>query len=55
MIKPPKLQVGDTIGIITPSFPAPVQFEGRYQRGVEQLKRMGFKLSWMQQMGLSDF
>ncbi|WP_214690354.1 MULTISPECIES: S66 peptidase family protein [unclassified Exiguobacterium] len=44
MIKPPKLQMGDTIGIITPSFPAPVQFEGRYQRGVEQLKRMGFKV-----------
>lgn len=36
--------MGDTIGIITPSFPAPVQFEGRYQRGVEQLKRMGSKV-----------
>ncbi|WP_240542733.1 LD-carboxypeptidase [Exiguobacterium qingdaonense] len=44
MIKPPNLQIGDTIGIITPSFPAPVQFEGRYQGAVEQLKRMGFKV-----------
>lgn len=44
MIAPPQLKNGDTIGIITPSFPAPVQFEERYQRGIDQLKRMGFKV-----------
>lgn len=44
MIAPPQLKNGDTIGIITPSFPAPVQFKERYQRGIDQLKRMGFKV-----------
>lgn len=39
---PPALRAGDTIGIITPSFPAPVRFPERYARGIEQLKRMGF-------------
>ncbi len=40
--QPPTLRAGDTIGIITPSFPAPVRFPERYARGIEQLKRMGF-------------
>lgn len=39
---PPALRPGDTIGIITPSFPAPARFPERYARGIEQLKRMGF-------------
>lgn len=42
LIKPTRLQPGDTIGIITPSFPAPYRFPERYERGVAQLKRMGF-------------
>lgn len=42
IIKPTALQRGDTIGIITPSFPAPHHFPERYERGIDQLKRMGF-------------
>jgi muramoyltetrapeptide carboxypeptidase len=44
MIKPEKLKKGDTIGIITPSTPAPVLFKERYERGLKQLKNMGFKI-----------
>ena len=44
VIKPPSLHHGDTIGIITPSFPAPMKFRERYQRGIEQLTRMGFRV-----------
>ncbi|WP_409252753.1 S66 family peptidase [Bacillus sp. SCS-153A] len=44
MIKPEKLKKGDTIGIITPSTPAPVLFNERYQRGLNQLRKMGFNV-----------
>ena len=44
MMKPKALQPGDTIGIITPSFPAPQRFPERYERGLAQLKRMGFRV-----------
>lgn len=42
LIKPTALRPGDTIGIITPSFPAPDRFPERYERGIAQLKQMGF-------------
>ncbi|WP_113929072.1 S66 peptidase family protein [Bacillus sp. P14.5] len=38
------MKKGDTIGIITPSTPAPVQFNERYQRGLTQLRKMGFNV-----------
>ncbi|RIW33998.1 LD-carboxypeptidase [Bacillus salacetis] len=44
MIKPGKLKRGDTIGIITPSTPAPVLFKERYERGLAQLRSMGFNV-----------
>ncbi|MGM0845134.1 MAG: S66 family peptidase [Bacillota bacterium] len=44
MKKPPRLTKGDTIGIITPSSPAPVLFTERYQRGLKQLQNMGFNV-----------
>ncbi|MGD6968250.1 S66 family peptidase [Rossellomorea vietnamensis] len=44
MMKPGRLKEGDTIGIITPSSPAPVLFTERYQRGLTQLKNMGFNV-----------
>lgn len=42
LIKPTALRPGDKIGIITPSFPAPNRFPERYERGIAQLRRMGF-------------
>ncbi|MCT4783623.1 MULTISPECIES: S66 family peptidase [Exiguobacterium] len=42
--KPSALQPGDTVGIMTPSFPAPVRFPERYERGLQQLRQMGFRV-----------
>ncbi|WP_371068973.1 S66 peptidase family protein [Sediminibacillus sp. JSM 1682029] len=44
MIKPRKISGGDKIGIITPSAPAPVKFKQRYQRGLEQLRNLGYQV-----------
>ncbi len=44
MLKPKALKKGDTVGIITPSSPAPVLFRERYQRGLNQLEKMGFEI-----------
>ncbi|MFD1738467.1 S66 peptidase family protein [Bacillus salitolerans] len=44
MLKPNALKNGDTVGIITPSSPAPVLFKERYRRGLTQLEKMGFKI-----------
>lgn len=44
MIKAKALNQGDTIGIITPSAPAPVKFHERYKRGLNQLREMGFNI-----------
>ncbi|SFA87101.1 MULTISPECIES: S66 peptidase family protein [unclassified Bacillus (in: firmicutes)] len=41
-MKPNKLRIGDKIGIITPSTPAPVMFQERYQRGLVYLRKLGF-------------
>ncbi|MGG4265130.1 S66 family peptidase [Peribacillus simplex] len=44
MLKPKSLKRGDTVGIITPSSPAPVLYKERYQRGLIQLEKMGFNI-----------
>ncbi|WLR42570.1 LD-carboxypeptidase [Bacillus carboniphilus] len=44
MLRPKVLEKGDQIGVITPSSPAPVMFEERYQRGLSQLRKMGFHI-----------
>jgi muramoyltetrapeptide carboxypeptidase len=44
MMKPERLKRGDTIGIVTPSTPAPVLFKERYERGLTQLRSMGFTI-----------
>lgn len=44
IIKPPALKQGDTIGILTPSFPAPSRFRARYERGLAELREMGFTI-----------
>ncbi|RDI45565.1 S66 family peptidase [Falsibacillus pallidus] len=44
MLKANVLKRGDTVGIITPSAPAPVLFKERYRRGIKQLENMGLKV-----------
>ncbi|WP_349409899.1 S66 peptidase family protein [Pseudalkalibacillus sp. SCS-8] len=44
MLKAKKLSIGDKIGVITPSTPAPVNFQERYRRGLNQLEKMGFEV-----------
>ncbi|MBI9044134.1 MAG: LD-carboxypeptidase [Anaerolineaceae bacterium] len=44
MIRPQKLNPGDTIGIITPSWGGAGFFPHRTQRGVQKLKSMGYEI-----------
>lgn len=44
MIKAKALKQGNTIGVITPSAPAPMKFQERYKRGLNQLREMGFNI-----------
>jgi muramoyltetrapeptide carboxypeptidase len=44
VIKPPKLDLGDTIGIVSPCLPLLPAFQEHYQRGKQTLLDMGFKL-----------
>ncbi|OLS28857.1 MAG: putative murein peptide carboxypeptidase, partial [Candidatus Heimdallarchaeota archaeon AB_125] len=43
-IKPKKLQKGDTIGIISPSWGGPEFFPHIYENGISVLEEMGFKI-----------
>ncbi|MCG3260347.1 MAG: LD-carboxypeptidase, partial [Candidatus Heimdallarchaeota archaeon] len=43
-IKPKKLQKGDTIGIISPSWGGPNFFPPIYDEGISVLKEMGFQI-----------
>ncbi len=43
VLKPPKLNDGDTIGVIAPSHPVP-PFQERYNRGIVNLKSFGFRV-----------
>lgn len=42
LIKPPKLEKGDTIGLVSPS--EPIFFPERYEGGIKVLKELGFKV-----------
>ncbi|MED3764125.1 LD-carboxypeptidase [Ureibacillus terrenus] len=44
MIKPKLLKPGDTIGIISTSSPVAAACPNRFQRGISELERMGFKV-----------
>ncbi len=44
LTKPPRLKIGDTIGIFTPSFPAHVVFRDKYLHGINQIKELGFNV-----------
>lgn len=45
MLKPTRLRVGDTIGIVSPSWCGPALFPHRLERGVSCLRELGFKIS----------
>lgn len=44
IIKPKRLNVGDTIGVFTPSSPGYIFNEGLFSNGLRNLERMGFKV-----------
>jgi len=43
-LKPPRLQTGDTIGIVSPSWGGAGKFPHRTQQGIEQLNALGFRV-----------
>jgi muramoyltetrapeptide carboxypeptidase len=43
VLKPPKLNDGDTVGVIAPSHPVP-PFQKMYDRGIANLKAFGFRV-----------
>jgi len=45
MIKPPHLQKGDTLGIVSPSWYGGPDFQHRIERGVRQLQDLGFQVA----------
>lgn len=55
IIKPSHLELGDTIGIISPSFPKPNEHEGEayreFELGLESLREMGFKVKEGKNLG----
>jgi len=44
IIKPPKLNIGDTIGIVASSLPVLPEFKDQYQKGKKLILEMGFKI-----------
>ncbi len=46
MIIPKKLKIGDTIGIVSPSGPITKDKKDKFYRGVEVLKKMGFRVKF---------
>lgn len=44
LLKPPRLNKGDTIGVIAPSHPVAPQFQTMYDQGIRNLTSFGFKV-----------
>ncbi len=44
IVKPPKLNIGDTIGIVASSLPVLPSFKKNYERGKRLIEEMGFKI-----------
>ncbi len=44
LIRPAALRPGDTVGVCTPSQPANVLFREKYQHGVGEIERLGFRV-----------
>lgn len=55
LLKPPKLQPGDTIGIVAPCLPVLPSFRDNYERGKRMLEAMGFKLKEGKTIGLQHW
>ena len=45
--KPPRLRPGDTVAIVTPSYPGPAAWPHRLERGVAELERLGYRVRLM--------
>jgi len=45
IIKPPKLNIGDTIGIVASSLPVLPEFQDQYKTGKKLILEMGFKIN----------
>lgn len=43
-MKPPRVQVGDTVGIVSPSWGGANIFPHRLERGIQQLQALGFRV-----------
>lgn len=43
-VLPPRLERGDTIGIVTPSVPSPARAPRRFERGIAEVERLGFRV-----------
>ncbi len=44
IVKPPKLNIGETIGIMAPSLPVLPSFKENYERGKRVIRQLGFKI-----------
>ena len=44
LVKPSKLNTGDTIGVVSPCLPLLPQFKEQYDAGIRELKKLGFSL-----------
>lgn len=44
VLKPPKLNIGDTIGIVASSLPVLPEFKDQYEKGKKLIEEMGFKI-----------
>ena len=44
MIKPRRLEKGDTIGVVSPASPIAGKIPSRFQRGIENIRKLGFKI-----------
>ena len=47
MLNPKKLKKGDTVAVVTPSAGAPDSFPHIYEKGIGNLKKLGFKIKEM--------
>jgi muramoyltetrapeptide carboxypeptidase len=54
VLKPPKLNDGDTIGIVAPSYPV-LPFHELYRQGVENLRKFGFRVKEGKTIRLQHF
>ena len=44
IVLPRSIKIGDTVGIFTPSSPANCWFPAKFEHGISELKRLGFKV-----------